>query len=78
MLPKFMAISNILLRFGIFYYDLVNFTLIWYIFTRLGIMHQVKSGNPVGIHNKKITQNSLVSEPGVMGKDTTALFSTVS
>jgi hypothetical protein len=42
----FMAIWNILWRFGIFYGHLVHFVFIWYIFSRFGIMYQEKSGNP--------------------------------
>jgi hypothetical protein len=42
----FMAIWNILWRFGIFYDHLVHFGFIGYIFTGCGIMYQEKSGNP--------------------------------
>jgi hypothetical protein len=41
-----MAIWNILRPFGEFSDHLVNFVLIWYIFSRFGITHQQKSGNP--------------------------------
>jgi hypothetical protein len=42
-----MAISNILLTFGIFYDHLVDFVFIWYIrIVQFGIMHHEKSGNP--------------------------------
>jgi hypothetical protein len=43
----FMDIWNILHTSGIFYDHLVHFVFIWYIFPRLGIMYQEKSGNPV-------------------------------
>jgi hypothetical protein len=42
----FMAIWNILWRFGIFYDHLVHFVFIWYIFSGFGIIYQEKSGNP--------------------------------
>jgi hypothetical protein len=42
MYKYFMAISNNLQTFGIFYDHLVHFVFIWY----FGIMYQVKSGNP--------------------------------
>jgi hypothetical protein len=45
-LIHFMAIWNILWRFGIFYDHLVHFVFIWYIFYSFGIMYQEKSGNP--------------------------------
>jgi hypothetical protein len=41
----FMTIWSILLRLEIFYGQLVYFVVIWYI-SRLGILHQEKSGNP--------------------------------
>jgi hypothetical protein len=46
MLVYFMAIWNILQKFGIFYDHLVYFVVIWYIFPRFGILYQEKSGNP--------------------------------
>jgi hypothetical protein len=46
MFKYFMAIWNILWRFGIFYDRLVHFKFIWYIFSSLGIMYKDKSGNP--------------------------------
>jgi hypothetical protein len=46
MLKYFMAIWNILMRFGNFYCYLVHFLPIWYIFPGFGIMYQEKSGNP--------------------------------
>jgi hypothetical protein len=42
----FMAISNILLTYGIFYDILIHFVFIGHIFSGFGIMHQEKSGNP--------------------------------
>jgi hypothetical protein len=45
----FMAIWNIIWRFGIFYDHLVQFVCIhsaWYIFSDFGIMYQEKSGDP--------------------------------
>jgi hypothetical protein len=45
-LEYFTAIWNILRSFGKFYDNLVHFVFIWYIFFRLGILHQEKSGNP--------------------------------
>jgi hypothetical protein len=47
MLIYFMAIWNILMRFGKFYGHLVHFVFIWYIFRGFGIMYEEKSGNPV-------------------------------
>jgi hypothetical protein len=46
MLKYFMAIWNILMRFGKGYVHLVHFVFIWYIFPVSGTMYQVKSGNP--------------------------------
>jgi hypothetical protein len=46
MFKYFLAILNILWRFGIFYDHLVRFVVIWYIFSGFGIMYQEKSGNP--------------------------------
>jgi hypothetical protein len=46
MLIFFMAVWNILRRFGIFYEYLVLFVFPWYIFSGFGIMYQEKSGNP--------------------------------
>jgi uncharacterized Tic20 family protein len=46
MLIHFVAIWNILLRFGKFYGHLVNSVFIWYIFPVFGIMYHWKSGNP--------------------------------
>jgi hypothetical protein len=46
MFIHFMAIWNILWRFGIFYDNLVYFVFIWYIFSGFGVMHQEESGNP--------------------------------
>jgi hypothetical protein len=45
-LVYFMAISFIVLPFGIFCGNLVNFTVVWYIFSRFGVLFQDKSGNP--------------------------------
>jgi hypothetical protein len=42
----FFTIWSILLLLEIFYGRLVYFVVIWYIFRRLGILHQEKSGNP--------------------------------
>jgi hypothetical protein len=46
MLIYFMDILNILRTFGECYDHLVQFVLIWYIFSGFGITHQEKSGNP--------------------------------
>jgi hypothetical protein len=46
MLIYFIAIWNILWRFGIIYDLFVHFVSILYIFSRVGIMFQEKSGNP--------------------------------
>jgi hypothetical protein len=45
-LVNLITISSILLLLEIFYRHLVYFVVIWYIFCRLGILHQEKSGNP--------------------------------
>jgi hypothetical protein len=42
-----MAIWSIFRPLGIFYGTLVYFVVIWYIFTRFGMLKQEKSGNPV-------------------------------
>jgi hypothetical protein len=42
----FIAIWNILRTFGKFYEHLVDFELIWCIFSGFGIMYQEKSGKP--------------------------------
>jgi hypothetical protein len=47
MFMYFIAVLNILWRFGIFYDHLVHFVFILYIFSGFGIMYQEKSGNPV-------------------------------
>jgi hypothetical protein len=41
-----MTIWSILPPLGIFYFHLVYFVVIWYIFSRFGILDQEKSGNP--------------------------------
>jgi hypothetical protein len=41
-----MAIWNILQPFGISYGHLVHFVVIWYIFSRFGMLYQENSGNP--------------------------------
>jgi hypothetical protein len=41
-----MDIWSILRPFGIFRGNLVYFVVIWYIFLRVGILYQEKSGNP--------------------------------
>jgi hypothetical protein len=41
-----MVIWNILQAFGICYGHLVHFRAIWYIFSRFGMLHREKSGNP--------------------------------
>jgi hypothetical protein len=46
MFRYFMALWNILHTFGIFYDHSVYFVFIWYIFSGLGILCQLKSGNP--------------------------------
>jgi hypothetical protein len=47
----FMAVSNILRTFEIFYDHLVHFVSIWYIFSVFGIMYHEKSGNPESGHS---------------------------
>jgi hypothetical protein len=37
---------SILRQLGILFGHLVDFTVIWLIFPRVGILHQEKSGNP--------------------------------
>jgi hypothetical protein len=57
MLEYFMAIGSTLRQFGIFCGHLVYFMVIWYIFPRLGILYQEKSGNPAPVAmNKSITK----------------------
>jgi hypothetical protein len=46
MLVYFMSIRSIFRPFGIFYGHLAYFTPFWYIFTRVGMLYQEKSGNP--------------------------------
>jgi hypothetical protein len=46
MLKYFKAISNVLWILGIFHDHLVQFELIWYIFSSFGIMYQEKSDDP--------------------------------
>jgi hypothetical protein len=46
MFLDFMAIWNILWRFGIYYDHLLHFVLILVHFSGFGIMYQEKSGNP--------------------------------
>jgi hypothetical protein len=43
----FRAILSISRPTGVFYGHLVHFVVIWYIFTRFGMLHREKSGNPV-------------------------------
>jgi hypothetical protein len=47
MLVNFMDISSILLPFGVIYVHLVYFVVILVSFSRFGMLHQEKSGNPV-------------------------------
>jgi hypothetical protein len=47
MLIYCLAIRNILQTFGIFYGQQDHFRVIWYIFTRFGMLYREKSGNPV-------------------------------
>jgi hypothetical protein len=46
MLKYVLSIWNILQTLGIFYDHLVDFMLIWYIFSGFGIMYREKTGNP--------------------------------
>jgi hypothetical protein len=46
MLVYFMDIWSILRTFDTFYGHFVYFVVIWYIFPRVGKLHQEKSGNP--------------------------------
>jgi hypothetical protein len=48
MLAFVRTIWSISLPFGIFCGNLVNFMVIWYMFSRFGALYQEKSGNPVG------------------------------
>jgi hypothetical protein len=41
-----MAIWSMIRQFGIFCGQLVYFMVIWYIFSRFGMLYQEKSGNP--------------------------------
>jgi hypothetical protein len=57
----FLAIWDILWRFGKFYDHLVHFVFIWYIYSGFCIMYQEKSGNPalmpiLEFHNTKISK----------------------
>jgi hypothetical protein len=45
-LVYFMTIWSILRPLEIFYGNLAYFVVIWYIFSRFGMLHQEKSGNP--------------------------------
>jgi hypothetical protein len=47
MIVYFMDTGSILRSIVIFYGYLVQFVLIWHIFSRFGILYQEKSGNPV-------------------------------
>jgi hypothetical protein len=57
-----MAIWNILWMLGMFYDHWVQFVLIWYIFSRVGIMRQEKSGNPADNQFRKLKRFSLSRE----------------
>jgi hypothetical protein len=46
MLVLFMANLSISLPNGILYGHLVHFVVIWYIFSRFGMLYREKSGNP--------------------------------
>jgi hypothetical protein len=46
------AILSILRPNGIFYVHLVHFVVMWYIFTRFGMLYREKSGNPVSNQKK--------------------------
>jgi hypothetical protein len=46
MLVVLMATLSILRPNGIFYTHLVHFVVMWYIFTRFGMLYREKSGNP--------------------------------
>jgi hypothetical protein len=47
MLLHFIVICNILQPVGILSGHLIDFTVVWYVFPRFGMLHQEKSGNPV-------------------------------
>jgi hypothetical protein len=49
----FMAIRFILRPIRKFYGHLVHFVVIWYIFSRFGILYQENSANPGYIHSPK-------------------------
>jgi hypothetical protein len=50
----FRAILSISRPTGIFYGHLVHFVVIWYIFTRFGMLYREKSGNPASVHDPHI------------------------
>jgi hypothetical protein len=52
-LVHYMAFWSILQLFGIFCDHLVNFLVIWYIFSRIGMFYQEKSGNPESLTTGK-------------------------
>jgi hypothetical protein len=45
-LVSFMSIWSILMPFGTFCGHMLYFVIIWYIFSRFGMMYKEKSGNP--------------------------------
>jgi hypothetical protein len=53
MLVYFKAIWSTLRPSGIFCGDLAYFLVIWYIFSRFGMMYHGKSGNPASVGEKK-------------------------
>jgi hypothetical protein len=50
----FTAILSIIRPNGIFYDVLVHFVVIWYIFSRFGMMYREQSGNPAAFEPNKI------------------------
>jgi hypothetical protein len=53
MLVYFKSIWSTLRPFGIFCGDLAYFLVIWFIFSRFGMMYHGKSGNPASVGEKK-------------------------
>jgi hypothetical protein len=64
LLIYFMAIWSILRPNCIFYCNMVNFVVVWYIFPRFGLFYQVKSGNPgpIGFPSLKMQLKSFRPE----------------
>jgi hypothetical protein len=59
----FVDIGSIIRPLGILYDHLVYFVAIWYIFLRVGILYQGKSGNP-GVDKTRVTNFELAPLKG--------------